>query len=124
MTDNTPPVVSCPTSVVVSLPMNSTATSMMVSYPVPTASDNCPGTISISNTPAPGSAFQVGTTSVVATATDAVGNASSCGFTVTVLYDFSGFLSPVGNLPVLNAVNAGRAVPIRHRHRPDLLRGG
>jgi hypothetical protein len=32
---------------------------------------------------------------------------------VTVLYDFSGFFSPVSNLPTLNTVNAGRGIPVK-----------
>ena len=34
-------------------------------------------------------------------------------FDVTVLYDFTGFFSPVVNQPTLNLVNAGRAVPVK-----------
>src|SRR6185436_20587947 len=33
--------------------------------------------------------------------------------TVTVLYNFTGFFSPVDNLPTLNIVNAGRAIPVK-----------
>jgi hypothetical protein len=32
---------------------------------------------------------------------------------VTVLYNFTGFFSPVDNLPTLNTVNAGRAIPVK-----------
>jgi hypothetical protein len=32
---------------------------------------------------------------------------------VTVLYNFTGFFSPVANLPTLNQVNAGRAIPVK-----------
>jgi hypothetical protein len=32
---------------------------------------------------------------------------------VTVLYNFAGFFQPVDNLPVLNIVTAGRAVPVK-----------
>ena len=45
--------------------------------------------------------------------TDASGNTASCSFTVTVLYSFTGFFSPVDNLPTLNAVNGGRAIPVK-----------
>lgn len=31
----------------------------------------------------------------------------------TVLHNFSGFLQPVENLPILNVINAGQAVPVR-----------
>jgi hypothetical protein len=110
--DNTPPVVSCPANITVYLPLNTTATSMAVSYPAATASDNCGGT-TISYSVASGSVFPVGPTPVTVTATDTHGNSASCTFTVTVLYDFTGFFSPVGNTPTLNAVNAGRAIPVK-----------
>ena len=45
--------------------------------------------------------------------TDAHGNHTDCSFTVTVLYDFTGFLSPVANPPTLNVVNAGRTIPVK-----------
>jgi hypothetical protein len=32
---------------------------------------------------------------------------------VTVLYNFAGFFQPVSNLPVVNTVNAGRAIPVK-----------
>ena len=110
--DTTAPVISCPANIVVYLPLNSTATSMAVSYPAVTATDNC-STPTITSGPASGSVFPVGTTTVNATATDVAGNSSSCSFTVTVLYNFEGFFSPVNNLPTLNSVNAGRAVPVK-----------
>lgn len=110
--DNTAPVISCPANIVVYLPLNSTATSMAVTYPAVTATDNC-SVPTIGSSPASGSVFPMGITTVNATATDAAGNSSSCSFTVTVLYDFTGFFSPVGNVPTLNSVNAGRAIPVK-----------
>jgi hypothetical protein len=111
--DTTPPVISCPTETIVNLPLNSTATSMAVSYAPATANDNCGGPITITYSQASGSVFPVGSTLVTATATDAHGNSSSCTFAVTVRYNFTGFFSPVGNAPTLNAVNAGRAIPVK-----------
>jgi uncharacterized repeat protein (TIGR01451 family) len=111
--DTTPPTINCPANIVVSLPPNSTAVSMPVSYPAVTASDSCSSSVNVTSSPASGSVFPVGTTVVNATATDAAGNTSSCSFTVTVLYSFTGFFSPVDNLPVLNMVNAGRAIPVK-----------
>lgn len=109
--DPTPPTIVTPANITVSLPLNSAATSMPVSYST-TGADNCePPTITFS--PASGSAFNVGTTTVTATATDTAGNTASTTFTVTVLYNFTGFFSPVGNLPTLNTVNAGRAIPVK-----------
>jgi uncharacterized repeat protein (TIGR01451 family) len=110
--DQTAPAISCPTDVVVYLPLNTPDTSMPVTYPAATATDNC-STPTITYDRASGSVFSVGTTTVTATATDAAGNHSSCTFHVTVRYDFSGFFSPVANPPTLNSVNAGRAVPVK-----------
>src|SRR6185369_8070766 len=106
------PVLSCPSDITVSLPLNSTATSMAVTYPAPTATDNC-STPTVTTSHPSGSVFPVGTTTVTVTATDADGNQSTCQFTVTVLYNFSGFFAPVDNLPVLNVVNAGKAIPVK-----------
>jgi uncharacterized repeat protein (TIGR01451 family) len=110
--DQTEPVISCPTDIVVYLPLNSSDVSMPVTYPAATASDNC-STPTVTSSHASGSVFPVGTTVVTATATDAAGNESECTFNVTVLYNFTGFFSPVSNPPTLNAVNAGRAVPVK-----------
>jgi len=112
--DNTAPVISCPSNITVSLPVNSSVTSMIVNYPSPaSATDNCAGPVTIAYSRASGSVFSVGASLVTATATDAHGNSNSCTFTVTVLYNFAGFFSPVENLPSLNQVNAGRAVPVK-----------
>jgi hypothetical protein len=110
--DTTPPTINCPANIVVTLPPNSTAVSMPVNYTV-TATDSCSSSVNVTSSPAAGSVFPVGTTTVNATATDAAGNTSSCSFTVTVLYNFTGFFSPVDNMPVLNTVNAGRAIPVK-----------
>ena len=112
--DNTPPVVVPPPDVTVYLPLNSTATSMPVTYPNPaTATDNCAGAITFNYSPASGSVFPVGPTTVTVTATDAHNNSAQATFTVTVLYNFTGFFSPVVNPPTLNVVNAGRAIPVK-----------
>ncbi len=46
-------------------------------------------------------------------ARDVAGNAGSASATYTVTYAFTGFFQPVGNLPVVNVVNAGRAIPVK-----------
>lgn len=111
--DTTAPVISCPADVVVSLPSNSTATSMVVNYPSVTAQDACSSSVTVNSTPASGSVFPVGTTTVNATANDGAGHTSTCSFTVTVQYDFTGFFPPVANPPALNVVQAGRAIPVK-----------
>jgi hypothetical protein len=110
--DTTPPVISCPSNITVTLPPNSMASSMAVSYPAVTATDSCSSSVTVNSSPASGSNFPVGTTTVNATASDG-SNTSSCSFTVTVLYNFTGFFPPINNLPVFNVVNAGRAIPIK-----------
>jgi hypothetical protein len=111
--DTTNPIITCPADVVVNLPMNSSATSMVVSYPAVTATDGCSSSVTVNSTPASGSVFNVGTTTVNATANDSNGHTANCSFDVTVLYNFAGFFQPVDNLPVLNIVTAGRAVPVK-----------
>jgi hypothetical protein len=113
--DNTPPVVAKPADITVYLPLNTTATSMAVTYPNPltTATDNCAGTIQITANPISGSTFSVGPHTVTVTATDAHNNSAQTTFTVTVLYDFSGFFSPINNQPTVNIVKAGSAVPVK-----------
>jgi HYR domain-containing protein/K319-like protein len=111
--DTLAPNISCPANVVVNLPMNSTATSMVVNYPAVTATDSCSSSVTVNSTPASGSVFSVGTTTVNATADDGAGHTSECSFTVTVQYNFAGFFQPVDNLPVLNTVQAGRAIPVK-----------
>lgn len=78
--DNTAPTLSdCPADIVV----NTTAD--IVHWEEPVALDNCLRVI-LSSTYSPGSTFDVGTTSVVYTASDYCGNQSSCTFLVSVLY--------------------------------------
>ena len=112
--DSTPPTISCPADITVYLPLNSTDTSMVVNYTAPTGSDNCSGATTTQTAGlASGASFPVGTTTNTFRATDAVGNVTECSFTVTVLYNFTGFFAPVNNPPTLNVVNAGRAIPVK-----------
>jgi sugar lactone lactonase YvrE len=111
--DTTPPSISCPADIVVQLPPNSSAGSMIVNYPAVTASDSCSSSVSVVSSPPSGSLFPVGTTTVNATANDGAGHTSSCSFHVTVQYNFAGFFQPIANPPVFNVVNAGRAIPVK-----------
>jgi uncharacterized repeat protein (TIGR01451 family) len=112
--DTTPPTISCPANITVYLPLNSTSTSMAVNYTAPTGTDSC-GSATTARTGglASGAIFPVGTTTNTFRVSDAAGNHTDCSFTVTVLYNFTGFFSPVNNLPTLNSVNAGKAVPVK-----------
>jgi len=75
------PIVRCPGNVVVDVPSNQC--SAVVSYPAATVTDNVPGAI-VSCSPASGSIFTVGVTTVTCTATDAAGNKATCTFSVTL----------------------------------------
>jgi subtilisin-like proprotein convertase family protein len=78
--DTQPPTITCPANVtVVGTPGQPT---VMVTFPDPTFSDNCPGT-TVACVPPSGSTVPVGVTTVMCTATDAAGNTASCSFTVT-----------------------------------------
>jgi hypothetical protein len=111
--DTTSPVITCPSDVVVNLPSNSTATSMVVNYPAVTATDGCSSSVSVTSSPASGSVFPIGSTTVHASADDGTTTSSTCTFKVIVQYDFAGFFQPVDNLPVFNVVQAGRAIPVK-----------
>ena len=57
-----------------------------------------------------------GTGSFTATcsgATDTAGNSGSASVTYSVIYNWSGFFQPVDNLPTVNTVNAGPAIPVK-----------
>jgi trimeric autotransporter adhesin len=112
VTDDEAPVINCPANITVSLPPNSNATTVPVNFTV-TATDNADPTPTINTDFPSGYAFPVGTTTVTATATDDAGNQSTCQFTVTVLYNFTGFFSPISNPPVVNEVKAGQNIPIK-----------
>ncbi|HKQ06351.1 MAG TPA: HYR domain-containing protein [Blastocatellia bacterium] len=80
--DNTAPTITCPANVTRSNDPNQCGAT--VNYPAPTASDNCAGLGAISCSPASGSFFPTGTTSVTCTVRDAANNPASCSFSVTV----------------------------------------
>jgi dipeptidyl aminopeptidase/acylaminoacyl peptidase len=77
------------------------------------AADYVDGPLPVSCTPASGSTFAIGTTTVNCEATDQAGNKATGSFNVKVVHDFDGFYQPVDNNGVYNSVNAGRAVPIK-----------
>ncbi|MBK8563791.1 MAG: T9SS type A sorting domain-containing protein [Saprospiraceae bacterium] len=78
--DLLPPVIVCPNDIV-------TTSCQALSYPTPTAVDNCSTDISfnLESGPASGQVFPVGETTVFWSATDEKGNKSTCNFTVLVL---------------------------------------
>ncbi|HLP11508.1 MAG TPA: HYR domain-containing protein [Flavobacteriales bacterium] len=87
-----PVIVACPSNISVS--NDSGNCSAIVTWIAPTQFDNCSGsTIVQTSGLTPGSAFPIGVSSVVYTATDASGNASLCSFTITVTDDETPFIT-------------------------------
>jgi lysophospholipase L1-like esterase len=76
-----PPTIMCP---VASSVTTSNGQSAVVSYDSPTATGGTPP-VSVTCTPPIGSTFNVGSTGVTCTATDAVRRAASCSFAVSVI---------------------------------------
>jgi hypothetical protein len=78
VSDAQAPTITCPANQSVN-----SAAPVAVTYPSPTANDNCPGATA-NCVPPSGSIFPVGITAVSCTAADAAGNVANCGFTVNV----------------------------------------
>ncbi|MCM3871297.1 MAG: carboxypeptidase regulatory-like domain-containing protein, partial [Pyrinomonadaceae bacterium] len=78
--DNTPPAITCPSSIVATAPPGQS--SAVVNYSA-SATDNC-SNVMVTATHPSGSTFPVGVTTVTVTATDAAGTTATCSFTVTV----------------------------------------
>jgi len=82
VSDTQAPAITCPANIAVSAAAGQCGA--VVTFATPSATDNCPGVGAVTLSPASGSFFAVGTTTVTASVTDAAGNAASCQFTVTV----------------------------------------
>ncbi|HJQ27282.1 MAG TPA: HYR domain-containing protein, partial [Blastocatellia bacterium] len=80
--DTQPPTITCPANITTKANTINDACKV-VAYTTPTGSDNCPG-VTVACSPASGSCFAVGTTTVTCTATDASGNTATCSFSVSV----------------------------------------
>jgi uncharacterized repeat protein (TIGR01451 family) len=80
--DTQAPTITCP-AMVTSVTPDIGGRSAVVTYPDPTASDNCPGVTTACNPPS-GSTFPTGCTTVTCTATDASNNTATCSFQVCV----------------------------------------
>lgn len=55
----------------------------------------------------------IGSKTVSATGTDNVGLERTASCVYSVIYDFTGFFRPIDNLPTLNSVKAGQAIPVK-----------
>ncbi len=82
VTSDPAPVIVCPTNINVATATPGD-TSVVVNYPAPAVTDNCPGATVVC-TPPSGASFPLGATIVNCTTTDSGGKTASCSFTVTV----------------------------------------
>jgi hypothetical protein len=80
--DTQPPSITCPANVLIKT-ANPGDPNLVVTYPTPIAADNC--SVTVVCTPASGSVFAAGSTTVNCTATDGGNNMASCSFKVDVL---------------------------------------
>ncbi|MEW6207725.1 MAG: HYR domain-containing protein [Acidobacteriota bacterium] len=80
--DDQPPDLSCPANLTVTT-IRPGDSSIAVNYPSPAASDNCAG-VSVACSPASGSVFPLGVTTVSCLARDDATNKAACSFTVSV----------------------------------------
>ena len=126
--DTKRPTINCPANIVVNVPCGQS--SMAVNYPTPSATDNCSG-VTVSCTPASGSIFPVGTSTVNCTARDASGNTASCSFSVTANASpvaFTGFLAPIGGADAnggsfanpLRAFKLKSTIPVKFKASCDI----
>ena len=113
VTDTQAPVITCPANVTVQAATGQA--SAPVSYPPPVATDNLPG-VTVSCSPASGSTFALGPTTVNCTARDVEGNQSSCGFTVLVQGGPPTAVLTVGD--GRSAITYGEAAPVPARRKP------
>ncbi len=79
--DDEDPIITCPADTAIQLALDQT--DKVVAFSV-TASDNCPG-VDVVSTPASGTVFSLGETTVNSVATDAAGNTAACSFKVTLI---------------------------------------
>ena len=85
----------------------------VVTYSGQSATDLVDGSVPVTCSPASGSTFAIGTTTVTCSATDAHGNTGTKSFHVTVTSFFSGFYQPVDMGNVVNTVKGGSTVPLK-----------
>ncbi|HYV39580.1 MAG TPA: HYR domain-containing protein, partial [Gemmataceae bacterium] len=79
--DTTPPSITCPAPIVITTPAGQLTTNATFTT---TTADNCTASPTLICTPASGTAFNVGVTTVNCLSTDTAGNSNFCSFTITV----------------------------------------
>jgi hypothetical protein len=83
---------------------------VVVNYPAPSATDLVDGSRSVTSSPASGSVFPLGTTTVTCTAKDACGNSCSTSFTVTVVDTQAPTITTPANIAGVEATGPSGAV--------------
>ena len=81
--DNEPPSIVCPADITINT--NPGACEAQAIWDDPVTDDNCPGSLTLDSDFISGNTFELGTTTVTYTVTDAAGNTATCDFTVTVI---------------------------------------
>ena len=107
--DTTAPTVNVPSDMVVSATSGSGA---VVTFSA-SANDLVDGPLTPTCSPASGSLFAPGTTTVTCSATDAHGNTGTASFKITVRFALRGFYAPVDMSGVWNTVKNGSTVPLK-----------
>lgn len=105
--DTTKPVITVNGANPMLVYLNSTFTD-----PGATATDGCAGPVPVSASGSVNTAV-IGLYTITYTATDPSGNTQTATRTVQVGFNFTGFFSPVNNLPTINQMNAGRTIPVK-----------
>lgn len=107
--DTTPPQLTLPADQVLA----ATSPDGAVTTFDPHATDVVDGTVAVQCTPASGSTFPIGTTTVTCTATDEAGNVAGGAFKVIVRRTIKGLYQPVEMGQVINTVKGGSTVPLK-----------
>jgi 6-phosphogluconolactonase (cycloisomerase 2 family) len=81
--DTQAPAINCPADKIAATATPCDA-GLVVNYPAPMVSDNCPNNLLVVCTPASGAVFPVGATTVTCKVTDGGGNQAECSFKVTI----------------------------------------
>jgi hypothetical protein len=118
--DTTPPDITAPANVVAEA---TSATGAEVSFAVPAAADLVSGSVPVVASPASGSTFALGATTVALSAADAAGNAAAASFSVTVQDTTPPAITPPANIVAEATSAAGAAVSFTVPAAADLVTG-
>jgi hypothetical protein len=114
--DNTPPEIVCPDDIFLNIPP--VYQGWVIAYEV-SATDNCPGDVTIVCSQESGTFFPNGTTEVTCTATDASGNEAECSFLVTIEAQCYDRLSDVNCDGVTDVLDMTMIIDIIYQGAPE-----